>query len=61
VTHAAGIQDRDAAPIVLAGIIKRSDIARGFEVLPSGWVVARTFAWLRRSRPLAKHFEETSA
>ena len=60
-THAAGIQDRDATPIVLAGIINRSDMARGFEVLPRGWVVARTFAWFRRNRPLAKHFEQTIA
>lgn len=83
--HAADIQDRDGAPMVLkvmrfrfpwplhifadggyAGdrlrgaltghgdwtieIIKRSDAAKGFEVLPRRWVAARTFAWLGRSR-----------
>ena len=27
-------------------IIKRSDGAKGFEILPRRWVVERTFAWL---------------
>jgi transposase len=40
-------------------IIKRSDIAKGFEVLPRRWVVERTFAWLNRCRGLAKDFEAT--
>ena len=40
-------------------IIKRSDTAKGFEVLPRRWVVERTFAWLGRCRRLARDFEAT--
>jgi transposase len=92
--HAASIQDRDAAPAVLAEvragfpwlrhvfadgayaghklegtlqrlgrwtleIVKRSEVAKGFEVIPRRWVVERTLAWLNRNRRLAKDFEAT--
>lgn len=30
-------------------IIKRSDRAKGFVLLPRRWVVERTFAWLNRN------------
>jgi len=38
-------------------IIKRSDTAKGFEVLPRRWVVERTFGWFGRCRRLAKDWE----
>jgi Transposase DDE domain len=38
-------------------IVKRSDRAKGFVVLPKRWVVERTFAWLGRCRRLAKDWE----
>jgi transposase len=35
-------------------IVKRSDTAEGFAVIPKRWVVERTFAWLNRCRRLTK-------
>ena len=40
-------------------IIRRSDTADGFEVLPRRWVVERSFAWLGRCRRLARDRERT--
>jgi transposase len=44
-------------PRLSVDIVKRSDNAKGFNVLPRRWVVERTFAWLNRCRRLAKDFE----
>ena len=40
-------------------IVKQSDRAKGFQVLPRRWLVERTFAWFGRNRRLAKDFETT--
>jgi transposase len=44
-------------PDLEAEIVKRSDRAKGFVVLPRRWVVERTIAWLNRCRRLAKDWE----
>ena len=46
-----------AMPGLSIEIVKRSDKAKGFEVLPRRWVVERIIAWLNRCRRLAKDFE----
>ena len=93
--HAASIQDRDGATLLLdqideplddlqllwadggyaggklAGwmaerfgarplrleIVRRSDAAKAFQLLPRRWVVECTFGWLHRFRRLSKDFE----
>ena len=45
------------SPQLAVEIVKRSDQAKGCEVLPMRWVVERTMAWLNRCRRLAKDFE----
>jgi putative transposase len=39
-------------------IVKRSDVAVGFEVLPKRWIVERTFGWLNKYRRLSKDYEQ---
>ncbi len=46
--HAAGLA---------LSIIKRSDTASGFIVLPKRWVVVRTFGWLVKARRLVRDHE----
>jgi len=48
---------RKALACVQIEIVKRSDQAKGFVVLPKRWIVERTFAWLNRCRRLAKDWE----
>ena len=38
-------------------IVKRSDQANGFVLLPKRWVVERNIAWLNRCRRLAQDWE----
>lgn len=95
--HAASIQDRDGARLVLdqrtralfpfiervyadggyrgpktranaattgkwkIEIVKRSDAAEGFKLLPKRWIVERTLAWISRCRRLARDFERYAA
>lgn len=42
---------------VTVEIVRRSDQAGGFEVLPKRWIVERTIGWLNRCRRLAKDWE----
>jgi putative transposase len=39
-------------------IVKRSDDATGFVVLPKRWIVERTFGWFGWYRRLSKDYEE---
>ncbi|MEV1055513.1 IS3 family transposase [Streptomyces sp. NPDC049887] len=47
---------RDVLRIALT-VVKRSDDVTGFTVLRKRWLVERTFAWLMRSRRLARDYE----
>ncbi|MCZ4603680.1 transposase [Streptomyces sp. Lzd4kr] len=47
---------RDVLSIALT-VVRRSDDASGFTVLPKRWLVERTFVWLMHSRRLARDYE----
>jgi len=49
-------QLRPDRPITIE-VVKRSDDAKGFEVLPRRWVVERSFGWLNKHRRLSKDYE----
>lgn len=42
---------------IFVQIVKRSDDAKGFVLLPHRWVVERTFAWFGKFRRLSKDYE----
>jgi transposase len=50
-----------SALALTVSIVKRSDAARGFVVLPRRWVVERSFAWLTRYRRLVRVYERDPA
>jgi transposase len=41
-------------------VVKRSDTAQGFEVVPRRWVVERTFGWLMQHRRLVRDYERAA-
>jgi putative transposase len=47
----------NAMPCLAIEIVRRSDQAKGFLVLPKRWIVERTIGWLGRCRRLAKDWE----
>jgi transposase len=49
----------DSGPCTIE-IVERPPGVKGFQLLPRRWVVERSFAWLGRSRRLAKDFEATT-
>jgi len=42
---------------IIVQLIKRSDKATGFTILPRRWVIERTNSWLMRTRRLARDYE----
>jgi transposase len=48
------VQEQAGIPLE---IVKRSDTAKGFHVLPKRWIVERTYGWMGRCRRLAKDYE----
>ncbi len=48
---------REVLDQVSVEIVKRSDTAKKFVVLPKRWIVERTIGWLNRCRRLAKDWE----
>lgn len=55
----AGETVEEAAPRPVE-IVRRSDTAKGFEVLPKRWIVERTLAWITANRRMARDFEAHS-
>ncbi len=48
---------REISERICVEIVKRSDAAKGFKILPKRWIVERSIAWLNRCRRLAKDWE----
>ena len=60
----AGPKMRDTLTVIgrwTVQIVKRSDTAQGFEVLPRRWAVERIFTWLGRCRRLSKAWDKSIA
>ena len=52
------LMDKAAFRDFTVQVVKRSDAAVGFQVIPRRWVVERTFAWMTRWRRLVRDYEE---
>jgi putative transposase len=52
---------RSHRPKLVVEVVRRSDSARGFQVLPKRWIVERTFGWLMRHRRLVRDYEATAS
>ncbi|WP_249201210.1 IS5 family transposase [Gluconobacter sphaericus] len=52
------LMDKAAFHDFTVEIIRRSDTAKGFEILPRRWVVERTFGWMIRWRRLVRDYEQ---
>ena len=51
------LMDKAAFLDFVVEIVRRSDTAAGFEVIPRRWVVERTFGWMVRWRRLIRDYE----
>jgi putative transposase len=52
---------REHRPALVVEVVKRNEVAQGFEVLPKRWIVERTFAWLMQNRRLVRDHETTES
>lgn len=52
---------KELRPNLEVEVVKRSDHAQGFKVLPHRWIVERTFAWLMRHRRLVRDYETSES
>ena len=48
-------------PKLAVEVVKRSDPAKGFKILPRRWIVERTFGWLMLYRRLVRDYETTES
>ena len=52
---------RGLRPMLDVEVVKRSDTAKGFQLLAHRWVVERTFGWLMRHRRLVRDHETSTS
>lgn len=52
---------KELRPKLSVEVVKRSDSAKGFKILPHRWIVERTFGWLMHHRRLVRDYEITES